>query len=75
MELWNLDKLVNLAAECGRIALGYYEQPGFSVKTDESIVTDADHAIEDLLSQALNDPDGGAYVIGEETWRARTGST
>lgn len=67
MKRWDRNAVVELVAECGGIALQHYEGPGFSIKSDESIVTNADHAIEMLISEALDDPDHGAYVIGEET--------
>ncbi len=67
MSEWSRSAVVDLMAECGRIALSYYERPGVSIKDDLTVVTEADHAIERRLASALDDPDRGSFLIGEET--------
>jgi myo-inositol-1(or 4)-monophosphatase len=67
MNNWNIDEVLNIIAECGQIAIKYYDNPGYELKADKSIVTDADKAIEDYLMSNLNNPAENAYMIGEET--------
>jgi fructose-1,6-bisphosphatase/inositol monophosphatase family enzyme len=58
-------------AECGRIALSFYERPRVSIKDDRTVVTEADHAVERRLEAELDDPRHGSFLIGEETVAAR----
>jgi myo-inositol-1(or 4)-monophosphatase len=67
MNNWNIEEVLKIIAECGEIALKYYDNPGYELKPDKSIVTEADKAIEDYLTSKLNDPSKNAYMIGEET--------
>jgi myo-inositol-1(or 4)-monophosphatase len=67
MLTWDRDAVVDLLLECGRIALGFYEDPGRELKADRSVVTAADRAIEKRMAGVLDDPVAGSYVIGEET--------
>jgi myo-inositol-1(or 4)-monophosphatase len=57
------------ARQAGEIALRYFNSVEGSCKDDRTLVTDADHEIEDLLTRYLraNYPDHG--IIGEEGTR------
>jgi myo-inositol-1(or 4)-monophosphatase len=72
MTEWNPEILAGLLTECGRVALSLYEDPGISVKGDQSLVTKADHAVEGLLEKSFDRPDEGSYMIGEETIATRS---
>jgi len=67
MTTWNLSELVPLVLESGRIGLSYFDYPEKEYKSDDSIVTLADKTIEAFLTQRLNDPAHGSYLLGEET--------
>jgi fructose-1,6-bisphosphatase/inositol monophosphatase family enzyme len=67
MESWNLERLIPLVLECGRIGLSYFDYPEKEFKEDDSIVTLADRAIEAFLTGHLDHPDRGSYLLGEET--------
>ncbi len=67
MRDWNKEAVIGLLVECGRIGLAYYDDPGREFKSDRSLVTAADRAIEERLTEVLHDPPGGSYLIGEET--------
>jgi myo-inositol-1(or 4)-monophosphatase len=67
MNDWNLNKIVELMHECGRIAMHFYDDPPLEEKSDNSIVTAADKAVEQRLAQEFDRPAEGAYLIGEET--------
>jgi myo-inositol-1(or 4)-monophosphatase len=67
MNHWNLSELVPLVLECGRIGLSYFDYPEKEYKADNSIVTLADKTIEAFLTERLNRPDQGVYLLGEET--------
>ena len=69
---WNVQKLLPLLKECGKIALKYYDNPPIEIKADQSIVTAADKAIEKRLSEEFDRPDAGVYLIGEETIKTRS---
>lgn len=53
--------------ESGRIAISHYERPFASLKTDMSLVTRADHEIEQYLETIFDRPNEDCYLIGEET--------
>lgn len=67
MTEWIPEKILTALIESGRTALSYYDAPEARLKSDRSIVTTADHAIEKDLIALLEEPDAGSYVIGEET--------
>lgn len=67
MTTWNLHEIIPLVLESGRIGLSYFDSPAKEYKADDSIVTLADKGIEAYLTQRLNHPDRGSYLLGEET--------
>jgi len=67
MTHWNLSELVPLVLESGRIGLSYFDSPEREYKADDTIVTLADKGIEAFLTDRLNRPDQGSYLLGEET--------
>jgi myo-inositol-1(or 4)-monophosphatase len=60
-----------IVAEAGQLALGYYGKVTGSVKADQSIVSDADAAVEDFLRSSLTALAPGYGYIGEETAESR----
>lgn len=64
---WNKDEIVRLLVESGEVARRVQEDMSFELKADRSIVTPADQEIERLLGSALERPEEGVYLIGEET--------
>ena len=67
MNNWNISEVLKMITVCGQMALKYYDDPGYELKSDKSIVTEADKAIEDYLTSKLNNPEQNTYIIGEET--------
>lgn len=67
MNKWNPDSIIKILIESARIALLYYDKPRKEIKTDLSIVTIADKAIEDKLSSYFDNQRENSYMIGEET--------
>jgi fructose-1,6-bisphosphatase/inositol monophosphatase family enzyme len=67
MTAWNVTDIANLLLEAGRMALTYYEDRSPTLKSDRSIVTEADKAIERRLGEYFDAPEQGIYMIGEET--------
>lgn len=64
---WNKDHITQLMVEAGATAERFKEDMGRELKSDRSVVTRADREIEALLARALERPDRGTYLIGEET--------
>lgn len=64
---WTRDNIAKLLLEAADIALHYYDRPEPTQKADGSVVTKADHEIEKLLTDTLNAPENGMYLLGEET--------
>ena len=64
---WPREKIIELLLESGEIARRAKKNLDRQFKSDRSIVTQADREIEALLTDRLEDPDGGAFIIGEET--------
>ena len=67
MNRWDPQKILPILSEAGRIALHHYERPVKELKSDLSIVTQADHEIEAYFETQFDQPASGSYVIGEET--------
>ena len=67
MHSWELDTLLGAIREGGEIALRYYDSPSARLKSDRSLVTAADHAIERAYEELFDRPEQGSYLIGEET--------
>jgi myo-inositol-1(or 4)-monophosphatase len=67
MTQWNLAEVLPLAVSCGRLSLSYFDHPEKEYKADDSIVTLADRSIEAFLTERLEHPDQGSFVLGEET--------
>lgn len=64
---WNMEEVLTALLDAGDVALHYYDHPDAQLKSDNSIVTEADHAIEHDLEKLFNHPENGSYLIGEET--------
>jgi myo-inositol-1(or 4)-monophosphatase len=65
---WNVTDITELLLDAGRVALTYYEKwHSPSLKSDRSIVTQADTEIEQALGRHFDAPEAGVYMIGEET--------
>ena len=67
MNHWNREKVVELLEQSGRIAMEYKTKMAPEMKSDNSIVTQADKAIERFLDEAFTDESNNVYVIGEES--------
>ncbi len=74
MKDWNIQRVLAALEEGGQIAMSYYEAPSARLKSDRSIVTEADHAIERAFGQLLDNPESGSYLIGEETVHTKDSS-
>ena len=67
MNYWNREKIVSLLEQSGRIAMEYKTKMAPEMKSDNSIVTQADKAIEAFLDEAFTDEASNVFVIGEES--------
>ncbi len=67
MDKWDLNDVAALLEESGALAMDMSKRLNASFKSDRSIVTDADKAVERLLSKEFDRPSEGAWMIGEET--------
>ncbi len=67
MTEWILKDVLSALSDGGDVALHYYDLPDARLKSDNTIVTEADHAIERDLDALFNHPKSGSYLIGEET--------
>lgn len=72
MQDWNVNAVVELMIDAGRIALRHFETPNTEHKEDFSLVTAADGEIERFLIDRLTRPEVGVVVVGEETADATT---
>jgi len=64
---WDKDRIVELLLEAGDMAREARKKLTLEIKSDHSLVTQADTAIEVLFTEALEDEAAGRYIIGEET--------
>jgi myo-inositol-1(or 4)-monophosphatase len=67
---WNCDTMTGLMAESGRRALAM-AGGAWEFKSDQTLVTAADRAVEALFAAAFDRPEEGSYLIGEETVATR----
>lgn len=65
--------VVELLCESSRIALSFTNKKNTEIKSDLTLVTAADKAVEDYLNSALEDTRESAYLIGEETYAKHSG--
>lgn len=71
MNDWSVEKIVEICRNAAKIALEYYSNPPMELKSDNSVVTAADKAVEQyLISSLVNGND--SYFIGEETVAERS---
>ena len=64
---WRPQSVAKIMKSCAEIALAHYHAPAAELKSDRSLVTLADHAIENFLEGLFDRPNEGSYIIGEET--------
>ena len=69
---WKVPVITEVLAECAEIALRHYHAPSVALKSDRSLVTQADHEVEAHFASRLDDPHRGSFVIGEETIHSRS---
>ena len=53
MNNWSVDEIVGVCCEAAKIAMEYYSNPPMELKSDNSVVTAADKAIEQYLISRL----------------------
>jgi myo-inositol-1(or 4)-monophosphatase len=61
--------MTRIAVDAGALALGFYGQVDVSLKDDQSVITEADPAVEEFLKEALQKLMPEAHFIGEESVR------
>jgi myo-inositol-1(or 4)-monophosphatase len=66
-----IDDIKHIVVEAGRLALTYFGKVTGAVKADQSVVSEADAAVEDFLGAALAGLAPGYGYIGEETADSR----
>ena len=64
---WNRETITPIMIRAGAIALETWADPQISVKGDNSVVTEADIAIENYFESLFDHPEAGSYLLGEET--------
>ena len=74
MDKWNLQEIAGLLEESGALAMAMSGKLNPQFKSDHSIVTDADKAVETLLSKEFDRPSEGSWLIGEETSSSKDAS-
>lgn len=62
---WDKSKLVPVLVEAGQLALQYFKKTKNTIKSDGSLVTEADIAVEKFLREQLQGP--GEFWLGEES--------
>ncbi len=68
---WCVPEIVDLLLSCGRLACEAQEKTSWTLKGDGSLVTAVDRAVERVLSERLERPSEGSFLIGEETVASR----
>ncbi len=70
---WDIPLILELLQIAGEMSLNYWQKTDLHTefKSDASPVTEADTAIEKMLSHYFDCPEKGIYLIGEETVETR----
>jgi myo-inositol-1(or 4)-monophosphatase len=68
---WQSERIARLLVRSGRYAMDRWRGEGWRLKSDGSLVTDVDEALERDLTDALESVPDGIHVIGEETVSSR----
>ncbi len=71
MSRWNRNEIRKILLECAGKGIGYFGKTQWQLKSDRSLVTEADMEIEGALAGYFDRPDDGIYMIGEETVAAK----
>jgi myo-inositol-1(or 4)-monophosphatase len=72
MTSWNKEAVVELLRQSAGIALKYFDAPRLDYKRDQSVVTQADREIENMLAAVFDRPGEGCWLLGEETLEGRS---
>ena len=64
---WNFDKVVDLLVQAAHISQSMIDSPETEMKSDCSPVTRADRAVENFMTEQLENTAENCYLIGEET--------
>ena len=72
MRNWKIDNILSLLKEAGALALASWSAPEVELKADQTVVTNADRAIEQRFAEAFDRPAAGSFMIGEESVGTRT---
>ena len=64
---WDKERIVELLLEAGDMAREARKKLTLDIKSDHSLVTQADTEIEALFTEALENVESGCYLVGEET--------
>ena len=67
MQYWNTQTVKDIIIQAGHIALRYFGKAKHSIKQDNSIVTEADIAVEHFLQEQLMGSDTAVFFLGEES--------
>ncbi len=70
MRTWDAEAVAGLMAAAGRCALDL-AGGAWELKSDQTLVTAADRAVEALFADAFDHPGQGSFLIGEETVATR----
>ena len=72
MRNWKIDNILSLLKEAGALALASWSSPQVELKADQTVVTNADRAIEQRFAEEFDRPAAGSFLIGEESVGTRT---
>lgn len=72
MRHWKIDEILNLLQEAGAVALASWSAPQIELKSDQTVVTNADRAIEQKFAGRFDRPAEGCFMIGEESVGEKT---
>ena len=64
---WDRDRIITLLFDAGERALRLQKEIHPELKSDSSLVTEADREIEGMLAREFDRPREGTFLIGEET--------
>lgn len=64
---WDRERIIDIIVRAGGVARGLKKELRHELKADQSLVTQADREVEELITGELEDTGSGIYLIGEET--------
>jgi len=71
MNKWNKEELKDVILHAGSMGMNYFRKTDWSLKSDGSLLTEADLAVEKYFASIFDKPEENVFMIGEESVQSK----